>query len=84
MGADAKPAINVLMDLTTAKVPKGKNAPAMELRVDAVKALGKIATTSDTKVVDKLTEMDEDKDKKLDRMLKAAIKASLKQIKSRS
>ena len=84
MGAEAKPSVGMLLDMATAKVPKGKKAPENELRIDAVKVLGNIASSSDTKVVETLTEMDEDKDKKLDRMLKQAIKAALKQIKARS
>jgi HEAT repeat protein len=83
IGPAARSTVPMLTDLAVAKAKNPKQPPrtSMELRVDALNALGAIATPDDKEAVDALTEMAATE--KLDRNLKMAVVPALKKIKER-
>jgi HEAT repeat protein len=83
LGPDAKSTVPMLTELVPTKTKTGK--PAMnrdnELRVEAINALGEIATMNDKETVDLFKEMADEKG--VDRMVKQAITRAMSKIKNR-
>jgi hypothetical protein len=83
MGPTARATVPILTEMGSGKGKNPKIAPknSMELRVDAITALGDVATSEDTKAIEMLKELDGME--KLQRELKQPVKAALKKIEAR-